>query len=92
MSYFIPKVNIELIALVAIPGDHCIVCGSSRAKDSNASFHHFPSDLSKEQLWTEEFGLVEGSIKPFSRVQQTFRNGDPTSSPEKTLGTRFASP
>ena len=25
-------------------------------------------------------------------MQQTFTNGDPTSSPEKTLGTRFASP
>ena len=57
-----------MIALVVIPGDRCIVCRSSRAKDSNASFHRFPSDLTKKQLWTEEFGLIEGSIKPFSGV------------------------
>ena len=47
-------------------GDRCIVCGSSRAKDPSASFHHFPSDLSKKQLWIDEFGLLEASVKPFT--------------------------
>ena len=87
------KVNIELIALVVMPGDRCIVCRSSRAKDPDASFHRFPSDLSKKQLWIEEFGLIEGSVKTFNRVcSRHFRNGDPANGPDKTLGARFASP
>ena len=82
-----------MIALVVMPGDRCIVCGSSRAKDPDASFHRFPSDLSKTKLWIEEFGLIEGSVKTFSRVcSRHFRNGDPVNGPDKTLGTRFASP
>ena len=74
-------------------GDRCIVCGSSRAKDPSASFHHFPSDLSKKQLWIDEFGLLEASVKPFTRVcSRPFRNGDPANGPDKTMGSRFASP
>ena len=64
-----------------------------RAKDPNVSFHCFPSNLGKKQLWIEEFGLLEGSIKPFSRVcNRHFRNGDPNNGPDKTLDTKFASP
>ena len=78
---------------VVMPGDRCIVCGNSRAKDLSASFHRFPSDLSKKQLWIQEFGLLEGTVKPFSRVcSRHFRNGDPNNGPDKTLGARFASP
>ena len=76
-----------------MPGDRCIVCGNSRTKDPDASFHRFPSDLSKKQLWIAEFGLLEESVKPFSRVcSRHFRNGDPSNGPDKTLGARFASP
>ena len=76
-----------------MPGDRCIVCGSSRAEDPDASFHCFPSDLSKKQRWIEEFRLIEGSVKTFSRVcSRHFRNGDPANGPHKTLGARFASP
>ena len=64
----------------------------SRAKDPNASFHHFPLDLSKKQLWIEEFGLTEGSIKHFSHIcSRHFRNRDPANGPDKTLGARVAS-
>ena len=76
-----------------MPGDHCIVCRSPRAKDPSASFHCFPTDLSKKQLWIEEFGLLEASVKPITRVcSRHFRNGDPANGPDKTLGARFASP
>ena len=58
----------------------------------DASFHRFPSDLSKKQLWIE-FGLIEGSVKTLSRVcSRHFRNGDPANGPDKILGARFASP
>ena len=47
----------------------------------------------QEAVWIDEFGLLEASVKPFTRVcSRHFRNGDPANGPDKTLGARFASP
>ena len=34
----------------SMPGNTCIVCGSTRTKDPHASFHHFPSDQARRQV------------------------------------------
>ena len=78
-----------MTVLVVMSGDRCIVCGSSRAKDPDASFHRFPSDLGKKQLWIEEFGLIEGSVS-LSAVHAADISGMGTH--DKALGARFASP
>ena len=70
-----------------MPGDRCVVCGNSRAKDPSASFYR----VRKE--WISELGLTVDCIKTFTRVcSRHFRNGDISNGPNKHLGVRFASP
>jgi len=42
-----------------MPGDRCVVCGNSRAKDPSASFYR----VQKE--WILELGLTVDRIKTF---------------------------
>ena len=71
----------------------CLVCGNSQSKDSDASFHRFPSDLGRRAIWLRVFDSQESDIKPHHRVcSRHFPNGDARSDPIATLGKRFASP
>lgn len=76
-----------------MPGDRCIVCGNTKAKDVSMSMHRFPMDEKKRNEWCKAFGLREGAVKAYSRVcSRHFRDGIVANGPEKTLGKRFASP
>ena len=67
-------------------GTCCLVCGNSQSKDSDASFHRFPSDLGRRAIWLRVFDFQESDIKPHHRVcSRHFPN-------IATLGKRFASP
>ena len=73
-----------------MPGDRCIVCGNSKAKDASICLHWFPAG---EIKWIEAMGLSESSVKQHSRIcSRHFRNGDPVNGPDKSLGKKFASP
>ena len=76
-----------------MPGDRCVVCGNTRAKDNSISLHRFPSDPDRRQLWIRVFHMQEDGIKPHMRVcSRHFRGGDVTSAPNAAVGKRFASP
>ena len=76
-----------------MPGDSCIVCGNSRAKTPQLSFHRFPSDPQRRSEWLEVFQLREDQVKPHHRVcSRHFPGGNPHNKPDLSLGKRFASP
>lgn len=74
-----------------MPGDLCIVCGNSRKKAPELSFHRFPTNPVKRSLWLQVFELV---VKPYStRVCfRHFMNGGPNNGPQANIGRQFASP
>ena len=76
-----------------MPGDRCVICGNTRAKDNSISLHRFPSDPERRQLWMGALQLQEDEIKPDMRVcSRHFREGDAaTNVPNPALGKRFAS-
>ena len=77
-----------------MPGDTCFLCGSTRAKDPNVSFHRFPSDKTKKQRWLKALGLNDDDIGSHHRLcSQHFPEGDAKShDPQLNVGKRFASP
>ena len=34
-----------------MPGDTCIICGNTRAKDASVSMHRFPQEQMKRERW-----------------------------------------
>lgn len=80
-------------AIQMMPGDSCVVCGNSRAKAPELSYHRFPSDQDKRALWLQVFQIAEEQLKAHHRVcSRHFRDGDPEKGPDVSLGKRFASP
>ena len=76
-----------------MPGDACIVCGNSRKKAPQLSYHRFPSDPERRALWLQVFQLTEEQIRPHTRVcSRHFPEGNPLNKPDLSLGKRFASP
>ena len=74
-----------------MPGDICVVCGNTRAKDKSVSMHHFPQDKAKRQRWIEALGLQDIVIKDHL-CSRHFPNADARNDPQLTLSKRFASP
>ena len=76
-----------------MPGDTCVICGSTRASDPGVSFHQFPANPEKRVVWLRVFQIDESDIKPYFRVcSRHFPDGDAKKEPEVNLGKRFASP
>ena len=50
--------------VVKMPGHTCIICGNNPSKDTEVSFHHFPSDASRILKWLSE-QLSSSVIIPF---------------------------
>ena len=69
--------QLELRVVATMTGTWCLVCGNSQSKDSDASFHRFPSDLGRRAIWLRVFDFQESDIKPHHRVcPRHFPNGD----------------
>ncbi len=80
-------------AISTMPGDACVVCGNTRVKAPELSYHRFPSDREKRTLWLQVFQVTEEQVKPHHRVcSRHFRDGNPQKGPNVGLGKRFASP
>ena len=78
--------QLQLRVVATMTGTCCLVCGNSQSKDSDASFHRFPSDLGRRAIWLRVFDFQESDIKPHHRVcSRHFPN-------IATLGKRFVSP
>ena len=78
-----------------MPGNTCLVCGHTRVKDPNVSFHRFSSssDQARRELWLRVFKLTGEQVKAHSRVwSRHFPRADPRNDPEMNIGKRFASP
>ena len=76
-----------------MPGDTCVICGSTRASDPGVSFHRFPANPEKRAVWLRMFQIDESDVKPYFRVcSRHFPDGDAKKEPEVNLGKRFASP
>ena len=39
-----------------MPGDTCIICGNTRAKDASVSMHRFPQEQMKRERWLRSLG------------------------------------
>ena len=46
-----------------MPGDTCVVCGNTRAKDPSVSMHHFPNDKTKRLRWLNALGLKDDDVE-----------------------------
>lgn len=77
-----------------MPGDTCIMCGNTRAKDPSVSMHHFPMENTKKQRWLKALGLQDDEVGSHHRVcSRHFPEGDAKShDPQLNLGKRFALP
>ena len=77
-----------------MPGDTCVVCANTRAKDPSVSMHRFPQDKTKRLRWLKALGLKDEDIGSHHRVcSRHFPEGDAKShDPQLSLGKRFASP
>lgn len=77
-----------------MPGDTCIMCGNTRAKDPSVSMHRFPMENTKKQRWLKALGLQDDEVGSHHRVcSRHFPEGDAKShDPQLNLGKRFASP
>ena len=74
---------------VLMPGDTCVVCGHTRMKDPNVSFHRFPgsSDQARRERWLCVFELTGQQVKAPSRVcSRHFPGPDPRNDPEMNIG------
>ena len=77
-----------------MPGDTCIVCGNTRAKDPSVSMHRFPTERTKKQRWLKALKLTDDDVASHHRIcSRHFPEGDAKShDPQLNLGKRFASP
>ena len=74
-------------------GETCVLCGNTRKKQPQLSYHRSPANPVKRALWLKEFKLSEDQLKSHSRIcSRHFRGGDPRNGPEVSIGKRFASP
>lgn len=75
-----------------MPGDACIVCGNTRAKDPSVSMHRFPKEETKKQRWLKALELND--VSNHARIcSRHFPEGDAKlHEPQLNLGKRFASP
>ncbi len=74
-------------------GQRCAVCGNTKVKDPNVSFHRVPKNPSKRAEWLKVLQLQADSFKPSTRVcSRHFPDGDPDKPPSLTLGKRLGSP
>lgn len=74
-------------------GHRCCVCGNSKAKDPDDTFHRIPKEPERRALWIKCFDLKEEDIKESARVCcRHFPSGNAQQAPSTTLGKRFASP
>ena len=39
-----------------MPGDTCIICGNTRAKDASVSMHRFPQEQMERERWLRSLG------------------------------------
>ena len=74
-----------------MPGDQCIVCGSTRHKDKSVSLHRLPRKEPKRGRWLEALDLVEEDLKNFHRCVAGMRR-HVAKDPQLNLGKQFASP
>ena len=80
-------------SIVAMPGDVCVVCGNSRAKDRSVSMHRFPRGHTRRKQWLKALKIDENNVKDHHRVcSRHFPNADASNTPDLTLGKHFASP
>ena len=80
-------------SVFAMPGDVCVVCGNSRAKDRSVSMHRFPRGPTRRKQWLKALKVDEKDVKDHHRVcSRHFANADASNTPDLTLGKRFASP
>ena len=77
-----------------MPGDSCLVCGNTRAKDPSISLYRFPKDQEKRECWLKALSIMEADIKDHHRVcSRHFPGGDSKQgNPQLSIGKRFASP
>ena len=74
-------------------GETCVLCGNTRKKQPQLSYHRLPAHPVKRALWLKEFKLSEDQLKSHSRIcSRHFHGGDPRNGPEVSIGKRFASP
>ena len=60
-----------------MPGDTCVVCGTTRANDKSVSMLRFPQDKAKWQRWIEALGLQDAVVKDHNRIcSRHFPNAD----------------
>ena len=72
-----------------MPEKYCCVCGNSKSKDTNISFHLFPSNDKRRLEWLKAFQIKASEVKPHWRVcSRHFPDGDAKEAQEK----RFSSP
>ena len=58
----------HLFAIAKMPGDVCVVCGNTRAKDIGISMHRITRNPTKREKWLDVLGLDEGDIRDYHRV------------------------
>lgn len=76
-----------------MPGNVCIVCQNTKAKDGSASFHRFPQESAKRLRWIEALDLTSVVIKEYHRVcSRHFLDADARNDPQLNLGRHLASP
>ena len=63
--------------------NRCVLCGSTRATDSGASFHRFPADKTARARWIANLQLGADAVKPYSRLRH-FPGGDPSKEPPRS--------
>ncbi len=69
-----------------MPGQRCLVCGNTQAKDPSVSFHRFPRDPAVRRVWLNTLGVQENELKPSSRVcSRHFPEGDAKKLPSMSL-------
>ena len=60
-----------------MPGDTHVFCENNRASDSSVSFHRFPANPEKREVWLQVFQLNESDLKPYSKIcSRQFPDGD----------------
>ena len=69
-------------------GHRCCICGNTKTKDPSVSFHRFPKEAERRELWLSAFNLSEADIKSNTdRVcSRHFPEGNVKKSPSVTLG------
>ena len=74
-------------------GDTCVICGNTKARDPNVTFHRILRDAGRRVQWLEVFDICEDVLKESARdCCQHIPGGDCSKEPSITLSKCFASP